>query len=190
MLLAVLSCVATFEPCGIPGIFRIRAFMRPASHGSTDLYDNGCCIEIERMWVRMATVGENIKRYRKARGLSVVGLAGKVGMTEGAIRHYESGIRAPGDDRLKKIAEALDMSEKMLEDHKIASSKDLVGALLQLEEEFGLVPDMCDGGLSVDPTAKHAQKLDAAIKAWGAVRHKLITGEITQEEYDAWKRKF
>lgn len=138
----------------------------------------------------MATVGENMKRYRKARGLSLAGLAVKVGMTEGAIRHYESGIRTPGEEQLEKIARALDVSPKMLEDHKIESARDLVGALLQLEEEFGLVPDMCDGGLSIDPTAKHAQKLDAAIKAWGAVRHKLITGEFTQEEYDAWKNKF
>lgn len=138
----------------------------------------------------MATVGENMKRYRKARGLSLAGLAGKVGMTEGAIRHYESGIRTPGEEQLEKIARALDVSPKMLEDHKIESARDLVGALLQLEEEFGLVPDMCDGGLSIDPTAKHAQKLDAAIKAWGAIRHKLLTGEFTQEEYDAWKNKF
>ena len=138
----------------------------------------------------MATVGENIKRYRKARGLSLAGLAGKVGMTEGAIRHYESGIRTPGEEQLEKIARALDVSPKMLEDHKIESARDLVGALLQLEEEFGLVPDMCDGGLWIDPKAKNAQKTDAAIKAWGAVRHHLITGEITQEEYDDWKSKF
>lgn len=138
----------------------------------------------------MATVGENIKKHRKARGLSVVGLAEMVGMTEGAIRHYESGIRTPGEEQLKKIAQALDVSPKMLEDHKIESARDLVGALLQLEDEFGLVPDMCDDGLWIDPKAKKAQKADAAIKAWGAMRHRLITGEITQEEYDAWKMKF
>lgn len=45
--------------------------------------------------MRMATVGENIRKHRKAQGLSIVGLAEKVGMTEGAIRHYESGIRTP-----------------------------------------------------------------------------------------------
>ena len=136
----------------------------------------------------MATVGENIRKHRKAQGLSVVGLAEKVGMTEG--RHYESGIRTPGEDQLEKIARALDVSPKMLEDHKIESARDLVGALLQLEDEFGLVPDMCDGGLWIDPKAKNAQKTVEAIGAWGEVRHRLITGEITQEEYDAWKRKF
>ena len=138
----------------------------------------------------MATVGENIRKHRKAQGLSVVGLAEKVGMTEGAIRHYESGIRTPGEDQLKKITRALDVSPKMLEDHKIESARDLVSALLQLEDEFGLVPDMCDGGLWIDPKAKNAQKTVEVIGAWGEIRHRLITSEITQEEYDAWKRKF
>lgn len=138
----------------------------------------------------MATVGENMRKHRKAQGLSVVGLAEKVGMTEGAIRHYESGIRTPGEDQLKKIARALDVSPKMLEDHKIESARDLVSALLQLEDEFGLVPDMCDGGLWIDPKAKNAQKTVEVIGAWGEIRHRLITGEITQEEYDAWKRRF
>lgn len=138
----------------------------------------------------MATVGENIRKHRKAQGLSIVGLAEKVGMTEGAIRHYESGIRTPGEDQLKKIARALDVSPKMLEDHKIESARDLVSALLQLEDEFGLVPDMCDGGLWIDPKAKNAQKTVEVIGAWGEIRHRLITGEITQEEYDAWKRRF
>ena len=138
----------------------------------------------------MATVGENIRKHRKAQGLSVVGLAEMVGMTEGAIRHYESGIRTPGEDQLKKIARALDVSPKMLEDHKIESARDLVSALLQLEDEFGLVPDMCDGGLWIDPKATNAQKTVEVIGAWGEIRHRLITGEITQEEYDAWKRRF
>ena len=138
----------------------------------------------------MATVGENIRRYRKAQNLSSAKLAEKVGLTQGAILHYERGIRTPGESQLEKIAHALNVSPRMLEDHRIESAKDLVGALLQLEEEFGLVPDMCDGGLWVDPKARNAQKTGEAISAWGEIRHRLITGEITQEEYDAWKRKF
>lgn len=138
----------------------------------------------------MATVGENIRRYRKAQNLSSAKLAEKVGLTQGAILHYERGVRTPGESQLEKIAHALNVSPRMLEDHRIESAKDLVGALLQLEEEFGLVPDMCDGGLWVDPKARNAQKTVEAISAWGEIRHRLITGEITQEEYDAWKRKF
>lgn len=138
----------------------------------------------------MATVGENIRRYRKARGLSAARLGEMVGLTAAAILHYERGIRTPDESQLEKIAHALDVSSKMLENHKIESARDLVGALLQLEDEFGLVPDMCDGGLWIDPKARNAQKAVEAIGAWGEIRHRLITGEITQEEYDAWKRKF
>ena len=135
----------------------------------------------------MATVGENIRRYRKARELSIVRLAERVGMTEGAIRHYESGIRTPGEDQLRKIALALDVSPKMLEDHKITSARDLVGALLQLEDEFGLVPD--ESG-RINPRAARAPKASIAIKAWGDKRQQLMAGEITQEEYDDWKSNF
>ena len=105
----------------------------------------------------MATVGENIRRYRKAHGLSAARLGEMVGLTESAILHYERGIRTPGESQLEKIAHALNVSPRMLEDHRIESAKDLVGTLLQLEEEFGLVPDMCDGGLWIDPKAKNAQ---------------------------------
>ena len=138
----------------------------------------------------MATTGENKRRNRKAHGLSAARLGEMVGLTESAILHYERGIRTPGESQLEKIAHALDVSPRMLEDHKIESARDLVGALLQLEDEFGLVPDMCDGGLWIDPIAKIAQITVEAIGAWGEIRHRLITGEITQEEYNAWKRKF
>lgn len=138
----------------------------------------------------MASVGDNIRRYRKAQGLSVARLAERVGVTEGAIRHYESGIRTPGGEQLEKIARALDASPKMLEDHGIESARDLVGALLQLEDEFGLVPNESGNGLAIDPEAEKAPKADVAIKAWAAMRRQLDAGEITQEEYDAWKRKF
>ena len=36
------------------------------------------------------SVGENIRRYRKLRGMTQAQLAEAVGLTEGAVRHYES----------------------------------------------------------------------------------------------------
>lgn len=45
----------------------------------------------------MAT-GDNIRRHRKAKGFTQAQLADAVGLTEGAIRHYESGIRAVKPD--------------------------------------------------------------------------------------------
>lgn len=76
------------------------------------------------------------------------------------------------------------------ESGNIESAEDLVRILLQLEDEFGIVPDMCDGGLWIDPAAARAREVDASIKDWGLMRHRLITGEITREEYDAWKIEY
>ena len=56
----------------------------------------------------MAT-GDNIRRHRKAKGFTQAQLADAVGLTEGAIRHYESGIRAVKPELLEEIAKALEV---------------------------------------------------------------------------------
>ena len=61
----------------------------------------------------MAT-GDNIRRHRKAKGLTQAQLADAVGLTEGAIRHYESGIRAVKPELLE-------------EDYGVVPSKDGMG---------------------------------------------------------------
>ena len=53
------------------------------------------------------SVGENIRRYRKSHGMTQAQLAEAVGLTEGAVRHYESGIRAVKPELLESIAAAL-----------------------------------------------------------------------------------
>ena len=50
------------------------------------------------------SVGENIRRYRKSRGMTQAQLAEAVGLPEGAVRHYESGIRAVKPALLESIS--------------------------------------------------------------------------------------
>lgn len=66
----------------------------------------------------MAT-GDNIRRHRKAKGLTQAQLADAVGLTEGAIRHYESGIRAVKPELLEEIAKELEVSVGALKDRGI-----------------------------------------------------------------------
>ena len=77
----------------------------------------------------MAT-GDNIRRYRKAKGLTQAQLADAVGLTEGAIRHYESGIRAVKPELLEEIAKALEVSVGALKDYGVETSRDLMALLL------------------------------------------------------------
>ena len=103
----------------------------------------------------MAT-GDNIRRHRKAKGLTQAQLADAVGLTEGAIRHYESGIRAVKPELLEEIAKALVISVGALKDYGLETSRDLMALLLQLEEDYGVVPSKDGMGLAVDSRAPHA----------------------------------
>ena len=56
------------------------------------------------------TVGENIKKIRKEKGLTQKELGKLCGMSEAQIGQYENGLRNPKMETLKKIANALDIS--------------------------------------------------------------------------------
>ena len=131
----------------------------------------------------MAT-GDNIRRYRKAKGLTQAQLAGAVGLTEGAIRHYESGIRAVRPELLEEIAKALKVSVGALKDYGVETSRDLMALLLQLEESYGLVPSKDGMGLAVDP------KVAQSIKSWAEKRAELERGEVDEAAYADWKASF
>ena len=54
--------------------------------------------------------GKKIKYYRLKKGLTSEELANKIGCTKAAISLYENDERDPGNEMLKKIADALDVS--------------------------------------------------------------------------------
>ena len=53
------------------------------------------------------TIGENIRRLRKARGLTLKELGDMIGVSESYIRAYESGRRNPKPSSLQTLADAL-----------------------------------------------------------------------------------
>ncbi len=79
-----------------------------------------------------------------------------------------------------------------LTDYGLETSRDALEVLFRLEEGFGARPEADDGGarVVVDPAAPGAQKLDAAIREWAAMRERRDSGEISEEEYLDWKRGF
>ena len=56
------------------------------------------------------TVGENLKKIRKEKGLTQKELGKLCGMSEAQIGQYENGLRNPKMETLEKIANALDIS--------------------------------------------------------------------------------
>lgn len=125
------------------------------------------------------TTGEKIRYYRKLRGLYQGELGERIGVSEGAIRHYETDFRTPKQPQVEAIAEALDISPLALKDFGVENARDLLGLLLQLEDEFGIVPAEDGSGLSIDASAEKAPKTTQMLKAWAAKRNELESGEIT-----------
>ena len=109
------------------------------------------------------SVGENIRRYRKSRGMTQAQLAEAVGLTEGAVRHYESGIRAVKPELLESIADTLGVSVNALKDYGVETAGDLMSLLVRLEDSFGIVPAADGSGLSLNPTAPHEPKDSMAL---------------------------
>ncbi len=66
-----------------------------------------------------ASIGEQIRKYRKLKGLTQEELAKKSGLSTMSIRRYETGERIAPQPNLIKIAEALGVHLRDFADHSI-----------------------------------------------------------------------
>ena len=130
----------------------------------------------------MAT-GDNIQRHRKAKGLTQARLADAVVLAEGAIRHYEGGIRVMKPELLEGIAKALEASVGALKDCGVETSHDLMTLPLRLEEGYGLVPGKDGMGPAVDPKAPHVLKLAQPIRPRAEERAKPECSVVDETAY-------
>ena len=115
-----------------------------------------------------------------------------VGVTESAVRNYELGLRTSRPQHLEGSARALEADPASPVDYRVDTARDALEVLFRLEEGFGARPEADgDGALVVvDPDAPGAQKFDAAVRAWAAMRARRDSDEISEEEYLDWKRGF
>lgn len=136
--------------------------------------------------------GSRIRELRTRHGLLQRELAEMAGVTESAVRNYELGLRTPRPQQLEALARTLGVALDTLADYGVETSRNALEVLFRLEEGFGARSKADAGGarVAVDPAAPGAQKLDAAVRAWAAMRARRDSGEISEEEYLDWKRGF
>ena len=88
------------------------------------------------------SVGSKIKTIRILRNMTQKELGQLVGFSattaDVRIRQYESNKMVPKEDKLKEIANALNVDVSALKDHDINSDLDLMQVLFELEEHWGL----------------------------------------------------
>lgn len=89
------------------------------------------------------TVGENIRKYREARGMLQKELAEAVGKKAGTISNWELGLRDPGADNIKRIAQALAISPSELIGHNADVVQDSTFEVIAPDDS--MYPDIRSG---------------------------------------------
>lgn len=134
-------------------------------------------------------VGARIRKARVRKGMTQVETGKLVGLTDAAVRLYELGMRTPSDESLERIAGILDVSVESLMNLSPSTDREAVEMLFRLEEECRCRPQVSEGSVSVsfDDTS---EELKAMIAAWANELEMLDNGQITEDDYTAWKASF
>lgn len=137
--------------------------------------------------------GKRIKRIRQLKGLTQRELGEKIGFSGKAadirIAQYESETRKPKDKIAEAMAGALEVPTFALILPDIDSDYGIMHTLFALEDECGFNISNIDGRLCITLDKEHPSFLSffGMLNAWQKQYQKLQDGEITQEEYDAWR---
>lgn len=141
-------------------------------------------------------IGERIHYFRVQRGMTQKQLGNAVGFTENTadvrIAQYESGVRTPKAEIVSALAKELDVSVHALTVPDIDTEIGLMHTLFTLEDTSALKIGEIDGELCIR-LDKHSPRYPAMLEMLSAWQHqaaKLAAGEITQADYDRWRRYY
>lgn len=139
-------------------------------------------------------IGERIKFIRNLRGMTQKYLGQAIGFDERTadvrIAQYESGTRTPKANITKSLAEVLDVVPPALDVPDIDSYIGLAHTLFALEDMYGIRIDKRNDEvcLTLDKYSSSSYRtLFDFFSAWQKEAEKLKAGEISREEYDAWR---
>ncbi len=142
-------------------------------------------------------IGNRIQRIRNFRGMSQRQLGIAIGLNEetarGRIAQYESGVRTPKEDLLKKIAEVLDVNYRVIYEPTLTAAEDVMYFLYELDELYSIglheVEDTSDPNFPKEHIAVsfNYSLLDNFMKEWMQRKKDLANGTISKEEYLEWK---
>ncbi|HEX3016767.1 MAG TPA: helix-turn-helix transcriptional regulator [Caproicibacter sp.] len=148
------------------------------------------------------TIGERIKSFRSLKQLTQKALAERSGVSEIAIKKYESGERTPKPAQLKKIAQALNLSESIfkIKTTELETVGDAMALFLLLYKKVGILPTYDhDKNGDIDPNTLKLHFTNKRMNAHIAeflinyrkesftldfINQQYQKGNITREEYD------
>ena len=136
--------------------------------------------------------GERIAFARQVRRMTQDEVADKLGYTgeskRRGVTRYERGDRVPKEDRLKEIANILNVNVKCLKEFDFRNDEDMIYMLLWMEEMY---PRMnIDLDIPEYFPLKRDKKLGKFMREWKVIREKRCNYEITYDEYIEWKLQY
>ena len=139
-------------------------------------------------------IGERIRYIRNLRGMTQKYLGMAIGFTEKTadvrMAQYESGSRTPKEKMIEDLANVLEVCPQALTIPDIESYIGLAHTLFTLEDLYGFKINSIDGELclTLDKSkgASYLSMLDI-FSAWQQESDKLQNGEISKEDYNAWR---
>jgi len=143
------------------------------------------------------SVGNRIKKIRNMRGMTQKELGLAVGFDEKSadirIAQYESGARTPKEKIITNIANALKVNPTAIDRLDTENYMDLAHILFILEDIYGIKINSINGELclTLDKTKSSIYPtLFDIFDTWRQEAEKLKNGEITEDEYNAWRYNF
>ena len=140
------------------------------------------------------TIGERIRYYRKAAGMTQKQLAESCEVSEPAIRNYELGNRVPDFEMLQTIAAVLEVSYFALADPDISAIARAMHIFFRMEHIHGLKPIEVNGktGLIIDRELPEGETdyLQLALNVWKKANEQFERGEWDKETYLTWESKY
>jgi transcriptional regulator with XRE-family HTH domain len=142
-------------------------------------------------------IGERIRYIRNLRGMTQKRLGMAIGFDEKTadvrMAQYESGTRTPKENYVADIAAVLEVSPKALDIPNIENFTSLAHTLFALEDIYGIQIGEIDGEICLRldkfKGMSYLSMFDM-FTAWQQETEKLRNGEITKEEYDAWRYNY
>lgn len=135
------------------------------------------------------SLAKRLKSLRNELHLTQKEVADKAKITESAYRAYELGDRNPKPEILDKIAKVLGVRPESLSAPTFRNGREFAYAILENEDAFGYIVRDIDGVPAIVKGYGNATDFFAEyVRDWEEARKKLDDHEITQEEYEKWKR--
>ncbi|MDD3138403.1 MAG: helix-turn-helix transcriptional regulator [Lachnospiraceae bacterium] len=142
-------------------------------------------------------IGQRIKFFRNRKGMTqkylgeILGFLGKT--SDVRMAQYESEARVPKAELIKEMAGVFDVSTHALNVPDIDTYLGLMHTFFALEDMYGLKIGEIDGEICLHldkSVTAPGSTLDDMFRSWQAQSARLEAGEISKEEYDAWRYKY